>query len=638
MPSHRLRFVRARRLACALALALPLAALAPGAAAQTPASMADAERLRRFFELAFEGQGLEVEVLPLPAGGLAVLLRGTLGSVAERDAAIEEARRIAPPSAVVLPRLAVRPPAPPPRPPDETEIWTLTYVRSRVGSRAGEAARRPDNVDQLVEALNDAYGTPGAPAVQRAGSGRLVLRGSPETLLALQRLLVLVDAPWPQVQMNLWAIQVSGSPEQIADEVSRILVASSRTREDLDRVQRLLAGVVIEPADAEHVAVLREEFGKAGVDLDPCGALSLNESLVLLTLHSDRQAKVRRLRERVREALPEVAAEPFTRLERVLGGETWQAENDAFTAFGAALACYKQRAGCRDARDAPRRLVRTGATVDRILKSVMDAFATDMDELLLAPLLDEVRHGATRRTGRGGTALVGRTRIVVSSGLEAGLEPEMVSGAEATRAEPLTDRVLERLTAPAEGAGPSVVGLSEREAALLAAAVFSEPEPAWARVAPGIALRLRPTVLPDGGAARLTIEAAFGLATEPPGEGGGELWSRPTPDAVVSHRIETDAAVSAFDLFDVSSFSVATSHPRSPFYVPVLSGLPLVGRMFQIPRRNRTVHHESLILVNTVILPRSLELHRFYGRGAAGPADPFRPRCPGESAAPDGSR
>lgn len=149
----------------------------------------------------------------------------------------------------------------------------------------------------------------------------------------------------------------------------------------------------------------------------------------------------------------------------------------------------------------------------------------------------------------------------------------------------------------------------------LATVLLSEPEPRYSQVAPGIAVHVRPTVLPDGSAARLKIDARFGVATSdynPSQQKPDDQWVQPPPPGISSHRVRTDAAVSAFDLFDISSFSVDTVVPQSPFFVPILSRLPVIGHVFEIPRKNQSTRHESIVLVNTVILPRAMALAGFY--------------------------
>src|SRR6185503_3439776 len=156
-----------------------------------------------------------------------------------------------------------------------------------------------------------------------------------------------------------------------------------------------------------------------------------------------------------------------------------------------------------------------------------------------------------------------------------------------------------------------LASVSQAQAILLAAAL-SEPGVRFAKVAPGIEVQIRPTVLPDGAAARLTIDASFGVTTTPLDAAVPDTHDDPPPPMIQKHHVETDATVGVFDLFDISSFSVTTSHPRTPYFVPILGRLPLIGRAFQWPRRPKTVDHDSVILVNTVVLPRALNLSNFY--------------------------
>src|SRR5207247_11367230 len=137
--------------------------------------------------------------------------------------------------------------------------------------------------------------------------------------------------------------------------------------------------------------------------------------------------------------------------------------------------------------------------------------------------------------------------------------------------------------------------------------------PRVARVTPGIRIDVSPTVLPDGGSARLKIDAIFGLTSSEVGNrtahtAKADITRQVPPDVIKAHRVTTDTAVSVFDLFDISSFSISTSFPQSPFSIPVLGRLPLLGPAFQVPRPPRRVLHESVVLVNNVILPRSPHL------------------------------
>src|SRR5262249_13587839 len=132
------------------------------------------------------------------------------------------------------------------------------------------------------------------------------------------------------------------------------------------------------------------------------------------------------------------------------------------------------------------------------------------------------------------------------------------------------------------------------------------------KLAPGIGIAVRPTVLPDGSAARLTIDARFGVASTVSND-AKDVFVQGAPSGISSHNVRTDAAINAFDLFDISSFDGQSVSPQAPFFVPILGRLPILGPAFQWPRHPKVTHHSSLILVNAVILPRSLNLLRLYG-------------------------
>jgi hypothetical protein len=219
---------------------------------------------------------------------------------------------------------------------------------------------------------------------------------------------------------------------------------------------------------------------------------------------------------------------------------------------------------------------------------------------------------------------VGQSRLVVTSAMRSALSAEMASFVESTRPKPF-DMSLLNQALPAtrdadrgtlSGAAGVLSGLPQAQALLLAAALTSETEPTYTQVAPGISINVRPTVFPDGGTARLLIEARFSNTTTVDTATDGN-WAGPPPDRVASHTATTDAAVNPFDLLELSSFQQETSAPRSPYFVPILGRLPILGRAFQIPRQPKKTHHESLLLVNSVILPRSVELQRFYSRNVA---------------------
>jgi hypothetical protein len=276
----------------------------------------------------------------------------------------------------------------------ETDLWVLTYIHSEVHSTAPastpDASTTPDPIDTLVDVLNSIYSSDSAPVVQRAGLGRLLLTGPRSKVLEVQHFLALIDAPLPQVQLNMWAIQVSGAPKDISPTLHNIGKEVRAARDRMAAVQQELARIVVlsNPEETGHWQDLKERFEAAGIE-------------------------------------------------------------------------------------------------------------------------------------------VGRTRVVVTSGLEAGLEPQMASFVESGRPKPFGKDLLDAAF-PSSKAGEGtkkdvltgtsqvLAGLSNAQAIGLAALLASDIQPACTKVAPGIAVNVRPTVLPDGGAARLTVDARFGVASTPP--------------------------------------------------------------------------------------------------------------------------
>src|SRR4030095_10913488 len=66
--------------------------------------------------------------------------------------------------------------------------------------------------------------------------------------------------------------------------------------------------------------------------------------------------------------------------------------------------------------------------------------------------------------------------------------------------------------------------LGPGEAFLLAAALANDVAPNFHQVAPGISIKIQPTVLPDGGSARLAMECEFKVETQEFGDRGNDVW------------------------------------------------------------------------------------------------------------------
>ncbi len=572
----------------------------------------------------------------------------------------------------------------------QVEVMTLTYFTSYVQATGGGTQSSPAEDPrltayrtELVTALNRIFVAPEAKSmgrdagasstgsdekksvpgaehkpddsVQRTvvddlGFGRLLLHGTRCQNLQIKRALLRIDLPWPQVQLNLWAVQVSGSDDdgEVSQQVRKIRKWTRDTHDEIVSIQGELKRLA---ANAPFRCDEWPEPYKARFARPPRGPMSLNEALILLAIQPDGRQQIQELRgfvvkerakvhsilgepERRRKRggcgakpeEPECRRPPFERLEEAIGQSMPFDRCGVFRRFFDSYLQVRElrygpvQADAKKEKETERRQERMFNEVeqardllDRLLRSLIDAYSADMEEILFDPLLDRISNEERYSNRKEGTALVGRTRIAVNSGMEADLSPETASYAETTRPAPFGKNLLD-LANPAKktaaaGTEKILSGLPEIQAALLAAALLADTEPRYVKVAPGIAISVRPAVLPDEGAARLTIDARFGVNTgEIDPKDRKDLWVQPPPASVTSHHITTDTTVDVFDLFDISSFSIDVTTPRTPYFVPILGRLPILGPAFQWPRRDKVVRHESIILVNAVVLPRTTML------------------------------
>jgi hypothetical protein len=160
--------------------------------------------------------------------------------------------------------------------------------------------------------------------------------------------------------------------------------------------------------------------------------------------------------------------------------------------------------------------------------------------------------------------------------------------------------------------------LTPLEKGLVLGAFQPTADISYYKVAPGIAIHVTPAMTPDGTSANLKLDATFGEDTSTTSTGNTLASAFRPPDAVKQHRVQTVANVGGFNLFEVSSFNMDTLYPRPAFILPVLGNLPLLGNMFRFDRGTNRTYHQSIILVNATLIPRSLGLVGFYGSNFAG--------------------
>jgi hypothetical protein len=511
---------------------------------------------------------------------------------------------------------------------------------------AATATSTATTADRAAKALNAFFGNGGSP-VQAFGNS-LLIRGNKKQIGAIEDFVArFMDIPYSQVRLDVWAIQInskstrSGSREG-SQRRARTIRRGIALVKDLETATIMgLGGFVTDHApeiDRNMDGPLKKLLETAGFSPTPQRPLTVAESLIFLELcdkkgsalqkslrksvlrlvdsdlsalgASDDLAGLRqRIKSRVngafltrcRALFPDVPAPAVLRgLRNFLC--FWQQN-----ALHGACLCGEHTGNVNIAAG----LTHASAATDMLLKNGMSALSADIEEAFTQSLLDwirdEVQGGSAANSG---IDLVGQTSIVVTSRLPASVNGNAENYATFTPGVSMAD-ILNTLNGDSSSklvsAAANAIGKVNPAFTLGIAALLTEKQATYTKIAPGIQMQVTPTVLPDGGTARLVISLQTNLANDRPADGtkGQPLDSIPT------HVMTTDVAVGAFDLFTLSTLSFQSTRPGDPWRIPILNSLPLVGKLFQGPTRE-TVNQESVLLINVSILPKSLDLAKSY--------------------------
>ena len=594
---------------------------------------------------------------------------------------------------------APKAPAAPDLPKQMSYVLPLTFIHSPLllsGQDTSNDGNGEDSIDQLLGIVNQNFKdgkTEAKDIVKRVGNGRtLIFKGTAEEIYSAKRNIMLYDLPWSQVQLDVWSFQVSGAPEEVETKMLQIRQQATLRRDLLHLAQDALAKALRQNNWRLKTDFLIVDIHQTVCDLEYIGfscdasqSLSLSEEFVLLALAgadtrknilndwetifrndaynasaaSEKQgsAGTALLTKRLKmpnTIFPHVRAALGMNDKGIVRPDAVIADRQAITAFVKELKQLREERAKEisnqpddmtpDKFYRPERLANTAATADDLMRVGVDSYITDLQDLLFSSWLLNLSE-------KSGTSLRGKTRLVVTSGLETYLQPTVSTYVNTTRPKPLDFSTLfgnfdvpskpdtkdktKSATDEAMGAATRTLLTNLSDTQLLALRLLTnQTQQVYTQVAPGVSVDVRPTVLRDGASARLKMHVKFGLDTigEIGSEGNNGVYKSVPAPMVKSHEVTTDAAISALDLFDISSFSLQTSYPRSR-YLPVIGSIPLIGELIKRPAKNKITTHESMILVNAVIVPRALDVARFYESGG-NQASVCPPICPPTPTAP----
>ncbi len=515
----------------------------------------------------------------------------------------------------------------------------------------------------------------------------LWIHGEESLVQQVRALLVLIDAPAPQVRMDVWALQYAGDQKAVGEQLHRLAGQVAMTQKAAEFAKEALAAAVRTHADQLIKEPAFQQLSNAGFAADPHSSLSLIEALICMGISEKRPEIIEEARTNLDKMMhdgnflrPEINLLPdpnavesinitrvfkehwltkaflskkenyfpnLTLLMTTIGGPggintlcsdlkstrdyadsliNYTAFVDELEMFGKSV--IKNNKALEEYPNAPETLARMSLTIDRHIEHLINAFTADIQQMFFDPLLAKAQ--SWKYGGQGGVGLAGRTRIVVTNRLSASLIPALETYGEKSVPNTLGEDFVNSLvpgatnsagttTTPASAATSAIIaGLSGPEGAILKAALQPTETKSFYSVAPGISLTVTPAMTPDGTTANLKINATFGVDTHITKESNQDTLTYRPPDAVKSHQVQTVANVGGFNLFEISSFNMDTITPRTAYILPVFGNLPIVGNMFRFSHSPQHTFHQSIILVNATLIPRSLGIVDFYGANFAG--------------------
>ena len=637
--------------------AAPLAPMTREAKAFPGADDDIADSIRTLLETAINDPAIKIAVRPV-GDKIVVVLSGKPVGATARDNALKYAKAVTDKltNITVIDTIQIGEAAK--RVPMVSYRWAFGYL---LGDTDFDGKQ---DLAKIAEALNALFPATEDKPVVTLKNTEFWLHGTEKTVQQIRGLLALIDAPAPQVRLEMWAIQYAGSQDGVGDALRRVTQDIDATKMQVELAKSALGDALHEFSGAIKTDQAFKDLEDVGFPADPDSSMSLIESLICLGITGKREEILRRAEAILiarTEKIVEAAADKnnpmvwaaqtvldnrrsvFAHLKGLLnapptGTGTGSLNSDqlsvkrfadkleAYSIFMDALQFYRPTRlknpdeALQTVARAPEELAVASLPLNRHLEHLTTAFAQDMEAMYFQPLL--IRAQERYKPRGGGVGLAGRTSIVVTSRLPASVTPAVETYAEKQVPNTIDPDFFSKLLKSANdaegGVATLVPGLTNLEQALVLAALKPTAEVSYYKVAPGIRVQVTPAMTPDGTNALLKMEVEFGVETSLEKDSSKETLAYRPPDAVKSHTIKTTATVGGFNLFEVSSFNVETLSPRAPFIFPILGNLPLVGPMFRFSHSARRTYFQSVILTNATLVPRGLGLVNLYGANFAG--------------------
>ena len=277
---------------------------------------------------------------------------------------------------------------------------------------------------------------------------------------------------------------------------------------------------------------------------------------------------------------------------------------------------------------------------DAMLSPIVIAVNRDIEDFFIRPTLYRIKQ-IVGRDYNVEYAEVGRTTLAGLNGLPSTVVSETISSIDEptplrlnellTNAE-ISKKSLDNLFPSASASkqsiskiNPGLLGqpftsLSPADATSVVAllAALSKEEVRWRGIPSGTNIAITPIVFDDQTGAKLNITYTIGSnATKDVAEDAGRksLLSKENPlrdpSRIIKNTVATQVKVNTWDLFALSSLNNQTTITGRRWNVPLLGpiwegifgDIPVVGNLLSPKAPPLTVHHQNIILVNTLVVP-----------------------------------
>jgi len=200
-----------------------------------------------------------------------------------------------------------------------------------------------------------------------------------------------------------------------------------------------------------------------------------------------------------------------------------------------------------------------------------------------------------------------------------GMPPATPPAGTTPPAAPPAEEPEEKPDAPTSVA-PTIGGIYPYTKLIGLIAAFGEDRTMWRELNSGVSLDITPIVLRNAASAELNIDLTIGdplvTSAEKSAEGAKAEQKIPPLARITEHKVKSRIEINSLDLFDLSTFSSQVTRGGGRGYVPLLGGVwrgifgdvPVLGDLFSWPKPPRSVYHQSILLVGSVITPTAMSV------------------------------